>query len=617
LRTAFLVDADESDVGTPGRWEVARVEGWTFGRWSAGMTNFYVEVGPEERLDAGKVPDVRRVPWLESLGWREPVTLIEARPRGSRWESLWALVPRSLPPMEYRRRMVPARTAEGAVMAASWQRTLDFGELLCAYPRFELHGPPGTAVEIAYDEALWLPQREGGAYGLQRIKGVRGDVAGKESIGYADRVVLGPGGAVFEPLWWRTFRYMTLRAAEEIEVRVEIFETGYPYSVESSFEADDPAVAPIWEAGVRTVRRCAGEGYFDCPYYEQLQYVADTRIQAMIHAYLSRDRALARNAAEQFAWSIGVSGLTQSRYPNRTAQYIPGFSLWYLLFLEDRLRYDPEPSIPVTLGQIDGILEAFEATSTDAERAQHWVFMDWTPGWPYGQPPGGAGAVESRLLLELARLAARALRRHLRGEVDGSCMGGPPPDLVFEPTTGLVRTEAGGASEHAEALVRLLGRAAGAEVIPWPDEKVLEQARAARASLYFRHYVDQAQLPADYLAHLDPWRRMLALGLTTFAETEEPARSDCHGWSAHPLLGFFQIVAGVTSAANGWARARVEPRPGRLRRFDARIAHPLGELRVVYRDDGLELETPVPTDVVWRGRAATVAPGRYRWAGGL
>ena len=31
-----------------------------------------------------------------------------------------------------------------------------------------------------------------------------------------------------------------------------------------------------------TARRCAGETYFDCPYYEQLQYVGDTRIQALV-----------------------------------------------------------------------------------------------------------------------------------------------------------------------------------------------------------------------------------------------------------------------------------------------------------------------------------------------
>jgi hypothetical protein len=104
---------------------------------------------------------------------------------------------------------------------------------------------------------------------------------------------------------------------------------------------------------------------------------------------------------------------------------------------------------------------------------------------------------------------------------------------------------------------------------------------------------------------------MIEDGLTTFAENPPPVRSDCHAWSAHPALGFFQLIAGVTSTGPGWGTARVAPKPGSLKRFDARIAHPKGELRVAWEDGKLSIDTPVPAEFVWHGKTEKLEPGRH------
>jgi len=51
--------------------------------------------------------------------------------------------------------------------------------------------------------------------------------------------------------------------------------------------------------GWRTARLCAHETYMDCPYYEQLQYVGDTRVQCLVSLFDSGDARLMRNAIEQ------------------------------------------------------------------------------------------------------------------------------------------------------------------------------------------------------------------------------------------------------------------------------------------------------------------------------
>jgi len=72
--------------------------------------------------------------------------------------------------------------------------------------------------------------------------------------------------------------------------------TGYPFKERGSFACDDARLADIWTVGWRTARLCAYETYFDCPYYEQMQYVGDTRIQGLVSLYVAGDDRLLRNA---------------------------------------------------------------------------------------------------------------------------------------------------------------------------------------------------------------------------------------------------------------------------------------------------------------------------------
>jgi hypothetical protein len=107
-------------------------------------------------------------------------------------------------------------------------------------------------------------------------KGNRNETEGKQFIGYRDEFVTdGQARRTFQPLWWRTYRYLQL----EIETKDEPLTidglaataVSYPFERRAKFESDAPELNRILDVGWRTARLCAHETYMDCPYYEQLQ----------------------------------------------------------------------------------------------------------------------------------------------------------------------------------------------------------------------------------------------------------------------------------------------------------------------------------------------------------
>jgi alpha-L-rhamnosidase len=142
----------------------------------------------------------------------------------------------------------------------------------------------------------------------------------------------------------------------------------------------------------------------------------------------------------------------------------------------------------------------------------------------------------------------------------------------------------------------------------------------SQMSFYFRFYLsralEHARVADLYLDQLGPWRQMLSMGLSTWAETPEPTRSDCHAWSASPNYDLLTVVAGIQPDAPGFKRVRITPHLGNLKHLDASMPHGADEIHVHYERRGqgwtatVALPAALDGDLVWRGKSYSLHPGR-------
>jgi hypothetical protein len=152
-------------------------------------------------------------------------------------------------------------------------------------------------------------------------------------------------------------------------------------------------------------------------------------------------------------------------------------------------------------------------------------------------------------------------------------------------------------------------------------ERLLTEAKLTQSTYYYGFYLLEALRKAGlgdrYVERLEPWRGMLAMGLTTVPENPEPTRSDSHAWSAHPNYGLLATVLGVRPAGPGFRSVRIAPHLGPLQRAEGRIPHPLGDIEVrLVRSGarGVQAEVTLPAGLTgvfeWEGAEKPLRAGR-------
>ncbi len=663
-QTGFLLQGDtdsERVVDSSALWKCMRDEAYRpLPVTKEEIPDYYV-AGPGERLTAPLYPWGWERLDFDDSSWQPAEAGEHGMPRDA-WDnqsrSPWELasnprmlVPRSIPLMEERpARLASVRRSSGVTVPppfpgqpAAFQISphtrakllLDQSHLVTAYPELITSGGKGAAVSLRYAEALWIPGKH--------AKGNRNEVEGKEFRGNQD-VFLPDGGhkRLFRPLWWRTYRYLELSIETMDEpLRLEDLRavyTGYPFIRRARFEAGSSELEKILDVGWRTARLCAHETYMDCPYYEQLQYAGDTRVQALVSLYMTGDGRLMRNAVELLNDSRTSEGATYSRAPSRTPQYIPPFSLWWVGMVHDYWVYIDDPAfVRQMLPGVRAVLSFFgprQKPDGSLGPVPWWNFVDWTKEWRGGVPPAEADGSSAPLDLQLvlaygwaaemeAALGSTALAaEYHRAETR---LRATVRNLYWDSARQLFADTPRKAefSQHTNALA-ILAEAVKGEEAGALMRRILEDASLVQCSIYFRHYLHSALNKAGegdlYLDLLGPWRAMLDQGLTTWSEIADPTtRSDCHAWGASPNYELLRTVLGIDSSAPGFQRVSIRPFPGKLTHVSGTLPHPKGEVKVsLSRVNGkLAVEVSLPEGVtgefIYRGAHRHLQSGKSKF----
>lgn len=646
-------------------WQVARVEGYA--PEPDAPQGEVLETGDNGLVDAAA--EHARPP-----EWREPVKVASPLGEsvyGSRW-GVRNLEPSNLPPMP-EHKVAPGRIVallDGVlgdqavpVSALEHPRLKEAGAVLSTCGAGDFVVPAGTAATLVWDLgdyfSGWPELVVSGGRGAEikqiwgesfyetpdvrtKRKGHRDVVAGKflpEGLG--DRFL--PDGAprrVLAPYWWRCGRYCVVSistGAEALTLHgMTLDKSGHPLEWRGSFVCDqDDRVQPILAICRRTLEVGSWDTFEDSPYYEQLMYIGDTRLEMLMTYVADGNDALPRRALQLLDASRQVwEGLAASRFPARGRQLIASFCLKYILMVHDFGWWREDAAlVRRLLPGVRGTLDRFAewVNGDDLVQGVHgWPYVDWVSTWPRGIPPaalGGVCALHNLIHIlalraaadleeaygepELAALqrrratrAAAAVRR-VFWDAERACLADDPAHRhwswhaqVYGVLSGVLSREEGLAA---------LARARGDEAFVVP-------------SYVGRFYLFEALRVlgrgGEIMGELDAWQGMLDQGAVTVWEQLEPTRSDCHAWSSHPLFHLPCSVLGVRPAAAGFARVEISPQPGDLKRVAAVVMHPRGEVRVELEFDGAGacrgyVNLPAGVDGVlrWAGRETALRAG--------
>lgn len=499
--------------------------------------------------------------------------------------------------------------------------TLDAGEEMTAFPHMKMHAGAGTNIEILYSECYTIPAEHG------TVKRNRLDRENGILEGYTDTYYITEDGDwEYEPYWMRTFRFVRIRirtGAKPLVIKsLTLEETGYPLEVRSEVSTSDRTLEGIWGISLRTLRRCMHETYMDCPFYEQLSYVMDTRSQILYTYAVSADDRLARKAIDDFRRSQREDGLLNASYPNRNENVIPGFSIYYILMVHDHMMYFGDknliskcmPSIRRVLAFFDGHREESGLVSKIGglnRIDRYWSFIDWADDWlpTTGMPRcglNGPNSLESLLYimgLNAAAELAEYIGEHELAEEwqqDSAAMKKAVRNTCLN-ENGLITDGPASAdlSQHAQVFGVLTGTYS-----PEEGRKAMQMCMTepgfARCTVAMNWYLFRA-LEETGLYHLtdgcwNVWRRMIANGCTTCVESEGYNRSECHAWGALILYELPSVTLGVRPASPGYETVKVAPVPGYLDHAEGTVHTPHGDVRVEWHRRGKGIECHVEGD---------------------
>jgi hypothetical protein len=484
----------------------------------------------------------------------------------------------------------------------------DLGNYFCAYAFISLKGGLNGRIRITWAEAGFTDREK-------HVKGERDTVAGKYFRGLWDEFILDGESRTLSPLSWRCGRFIELYAVTANEpLEIEAFtlrETRYPLEMDGGFSCDDGKINEIMPFCFRTLQMCAHDNFTDCPFYEQLLYAGDGRLELLVNLVACRDDTLVRKAISTLASSRDMNGFTMCRWPSNLRLCIPSFSLWWIGMVYDYALWRGDKAfitsfMPSIRFLIDNFIGRFDEDGFLRGHPQELNFIDWIDEWykrpdEWGIPPGMNDSVNASYnwlfvyVLELARKLEDYAGDDFLSKRWSGISRGLSEKLIrrfWDFEKGLFKEDDSGNhfSEHAQILA-ILSDNLEEQYLERLKQSLFSTDKLSRSSIFYKHYFFEACArlcrPDKILSGLALWNNFLEKGFKTSPETPEnktfSQRSDCHGWGAHPIYHLISNIAGIKPLGMEFRKVQISPMMDTLSEVDVKCIHPEGVIEVKYR----------------------------------
>jgi len=669
IRGGFLLRADDEmhELLSTGvaDWRVAEIDAYMFKRSTVlGGSGTQAET----TVNAEKLPaDYRKGVGLKFVRAACNFTNVEAVSLGY-VGSWWKLTPSTLPEMvnlpvkkmkvihaellkRNQRKNIQVRKENNVPdIASQWQNLLDgersitvsknsrvkilidLNNYYCAYPSLLVNKGKGSSIKIQWSESLFEKTED-------FTKGNRDEVNNKIFHGEGDTFLSNGKKTFFDVLWWRAGRYIEIYVeAGREELKIEKFnlhETHYPFKKEAKLATSDKLLTSFFPIAWRTMEMCSHETYMDCPYFEQLMYIGDTRLEVLVNYVMTSDNRLPEKALKCFDMSRKTFGLTQSRYPCRYINLIPPFSLWLICMTHDNFMWRDNPGlIRKMLPGADAIIAHFHPFVNKNNlldyKSPWWEFVDWVPGWFSGIPSGTKNEISGILNLQyILSLKAAAEMHNYFGEKfleDEYFSRAKKISKAFNKKfwsekRGLFAHDINkkNFSEHVQCLAVIAGIATQKQTKE--ITKNIFDDDVDKATIYFSHYLLEA-LPLlgkmdKFIEKIGFWRDLDKQGFKTLPEAPHPCRSDCHAWGAHPIYHFYTKLLGVTPKVPGFKEIRIKPDLCGLTEISGVVPHPKGVIKVniTTKEKNIAIiSIPKETkgELIWGGKTYPLKQGKQK-----
>jgi len=521
--------------------------------------------------------------------------------------------------------IVPANSTHEAILDAK-QLTTSFVYLPCA-------GGEGSQISLLYSEAFSKME------GQRRYKEDRTDTSG-ELIGVEDIYRPGGGLETYSPTWFRTFRFIkiTIKTGDKpLKLYpLKLIETRYPLDNNVRFETLQPWIKKVWDISHRTLELCMHETYEDCPFYEQLQYTMDTRLQMLFTYAMGNGIDMQTKTIHDFHTSILPEGILQSRFPSKFTQVIPAFSLHWIFMLKDYYietgdltlleRYRP------TMENVLAWYKRKTGPQGLVEYLTYWDFADWTEAWRDISGTARASLHGPSTIQNLVYAYALDVGNYImkvlginelgnRYETERNGILKKIDSLCWSEKRGLFKDgpDYKEYTQHAQiwAVLNGLVRGKKAEAIM---ARTLSDQSLIPCSFVMQFYLfralEQVGMYKETEKLWDLWKELLDWNLSTVPEIPgKYARSDCHAWGSLMLYELPRKFLGVLPLEPGYEKILIQPIGFYVNEISGEVPTPKGPVQVkwVMKEGRFTIEgtSPVPAEVVLPDGTSHMAEGAF------